>query len=65
MKITITINMDNAAFQYGEQGVEVSRILQQFSRRCEEHGEVESLHDLTLHDINGNTVGKAKVVKSR
>jgi len=63
MKLTIEINMDNAAFHDDEDqpkhGYEVARILRAFSDR------IEFFHDMIevdrpLYDSNGNRVGFAR-----
>jgi adenosine deaminase len=51
MKITISINTDNAAFE--DKDAEVYRILQEWLMSVQRMG----LDDKTLHDSNGNTVG--------
>jgi hypothetical protein len=55
MKYTITIECDNAAFDPPAQ--EVARILRQLADQCERY---DSPPQVTLFDINGNRVGKAK-----
>lgn len=62
MKLTITIQMDNAAFEDSNAGPEVARILRNLADDMDEGGSLTSpgAH-ATLRDINGNTVGKAKV----
>jgi hypothetical protein len=57
---TITIAMDNAAFEDNGEGREVSNILAKISAKCRNYGRCE---DLRLQDSNGNYVGEA-VVKS-
>ena len=59
MKITITLNCDNAAFDDTPE-VEVYRILTSVAQRCLQDG-VQDLEYLPLKDINGNTVGKVVV----
>ena len=51
----ISIDLGNAAFE-AQEGAEVARILRDVAEECEEGGVAENL---TLHDINGNTVGQA------
>ena len=53
MKITIEINMDNAAFE--DEG-EVKRILNDMTRKMDDI--VRPGDGGNLRDINGNTVGK-------
>lgn len=57
MKLVIEINMDNAAFEEACGWPEVNRLLEEVMGKLE-FGAGESL---TLHDINGNTVGMAEV----
>lgn len=58
MKLTITIKMDNAAFE--EQGPEVARILTRYAKWVEG---CTFVCDARLLDVNGNHVGQAKVTK--
>ncbi len=56
MKLTLTIQMDNAAFE-GEYGsVEVARILREVANRVSDPPQ-----EFPLFDINGNKVGKVEV----
>ena len=55
--LKITIQMDNAAFEDTPMS-EVARILRRYARAIEEYGEP----NVTFHDLNGNTVGNAKVM---
>jgi hypothetical protein len=61
MKLKLEIKMDNAAFE-DHPGSEVARILRDFADTIEEVpmpvGSSES-----LRDINGNTVGQAKITR--
>ena len=58
MKLTITINMDNSAFDDGNSGGdEAARILTELSEIFQDDGP----RDLQILDSNGNTVGKAQV----
>jgi hypothetical protein len=59
MKFTLTIDMDNAAFDTPV--AEVARILRDLAKRLD-NGETETLTDATLRDINGNAVGVAQFV---
>jgi len=52
MKLTININMDNAAFEDGD---ELSRILRTVAFELEDHYEPD---ERNIRDINGNKVGK-------
>ncbi len=58
MKITIDINMDNAAFE--ESGAEVARILRKLAERLYDPQVGEGGK---LQDINGNTVGQWEVIE--
>lgn len=55
MKATITIRMDNAAFE--EPATELVRILRKLATKIEEEG----LTRAPLFDINGNKVGLYKI----
>jgi hypothetical protein len=59
MKITITIETGNAAFEYPE--VETGRILTELAGNVVCNGLLER----KLYDINGNVVGRMKVTKAR
>ena len=60
MKVTIEINMDNAAFDDGHNGrSEVARIL----RRLADDVLRRSCTDMTIRDINGNSVGHLRFTK--
>lgn len=58
MKLTITINTDNAAFQ-GRMEYEVASILLTFLARLQGGGEME----MPLRDSNGNTVGESRLIR--
>jgi len=58
MKATITINMDNAAFEDDREG-ELSRILHVLANQIV-HGD-DPLRQRTLRDSNGNAVGEFAV----
>lgn len=61
MKLTITIDMDNAAFEV-QSGSECARILRKIAARID--GEDSVPGDITpCIDINGNKVGMAKVTR--
>lgn len=61
MKVTITIDCDNAAFEDGA-GREVVRILKRLIKRIEEDGSaVDDWFGVALMDVNGNKVGKMEV----
>ena len=58
MKLTLTINSDNAAFDDGNDGrTEAARILRSAVTWLEEG----SPKRFGLYDINGNKVGEAKI----
>lgn len=59
MKLTITIQMDNAAFE-GDPGSEAGRILVELIENLDAQELRPGLSE-TLRDVNGNTIGKAKV----
>ena len=56
MKATITINMDNAAFD-GRPATELSRILRKLAKRIEEEGP----DYVPMMDENGNKVGEFNI----
>jgi len=64
MKLTLTINTDNAAFSDGILGLELARILREVANTTESRGvtdtEFTSEFSVILTDINGNSVGTAK-----
>jgi len=65
MLLSISIEMDNAAFE--DDGSEVERILINLAHRL--HGHIHNGYfpvdfDTPLSDVNGNTVGKAFVVEN-
>jgi hypothetical protein len=57
--LTIKIKMDNAAFNFND-GPEVARILEALARQIDETIGLDG-YRRTLRDLNGNTVGEAKV----
>jgi hypothetical protein len=58
MKITITINTDNAAFEGGyDRKTEAGRVLIQLVR--------DGIYTRTLWDVNGNRCGEVKVTRER
>ena len=61
MKLTITIQMDNEAFE-GNPYPEVKSILDDLGRRFDS-GWLFDGEAIPLRDSNGNTVGQAKVTK--
>ena len=52
--LTITVDLDNATFEGFNPEVEAVRILRKLADNYE-----LGLTDRTLHDFNGNTVGKS------
>jgi len=61
MKFSLSFGMDGAAFDGGDNSVdEVVRILHQLADRLDLRG-VYAVPFGTLHDVNGNTVGKWEV----
>ena len=56
--VRINILTNNAAFEDGASGQEVARILRELAERYEASG---APFPVTLRDINGNVVGKAKI----
>ncbi len=60
MKLTITIQMDNAAFT-DNSGAEVARILREFADRSEDETDSSWDNTYSLRDINGNKVGTAEI----
>lgn len=61
MKLTVTINMDNAAFE-PTNGIEVARILRYLAEICDNQNLPPTMA-LLIRDVNGNAVGAIKVKK--
>ncbi len=61
MKLKITIDMDNAAFD-GDSGTEAARILRKTADTIDGLDLAQG-ETLSLRDINGNAVGEAKVTR--
>jgi hypothetical protein len=59
MKLTIELTMDNAAFVDGGTE-EVRRVLDGLCDRLPEPLD-DTNGDITLHDLNGNWIGKARI----
>lgn len=59
MQATLTIQMDNAAFE--ENSVELARILQDIAAKIEQRGGVVAGDSFVAMDLNGNRVGKLEV----
>lgn len=64
MKATLTINMDNAAFNEYEnsRGIELARIFHELSRSVD-YARLSKGTKINCFDINGNTVGKLEIVE--
>lgn len=61
MTLTITIEMDNAAFELCN-GAEAARILRKLAHMLEhEHLTTDAGSECALRDINGNKVGTAEI----
>ncbi len=61
MRMTIEVEMNNAAFAEdgpGAESYEAARILQVLAGRIEGHPHFSPGLTLALHDINGNKVGR-------
>lgn len=58
MRMTLEIDMDNAAFE-DYPASEAARILRDAARRIEDGGEVN--RNLILRDVNGNAVGHCAI----
>lgn len=61
MKLKISIDMENAAFEDCN-GNEVARILKQLAERLECEA-LDTDYNMPLGDLNGNCVGNAKVTR--
>lgn len=57
MKFILRINMDNAAFNDGNEGAELARILRSIVEAIEGHGAAPQCFQ-NVRDINGNIVGQ-------
>jgi len=62
MKLRVTIELDNAAFEPGP-GQEVARILRGLADWSEDQGLLAG-ESIKLLDINGNHVGKVEVART-
>ena len=60
MKATIKIEMDNAAFEDGNAGAELARILGELAAKV---SRVEITPGWNLFDVNGNKVGTFEVTE--
>ncbi len=61
MKATITIEMDNAAFE-DTNGIDLARILKRLANQIDDYS-LTSADNLTLRDSNGNRVGSFTVTE--
>lgn len=61
MKLKLEIKMDNAAFEENA-GSEVARILRQIADEVDCRDLLPG-EEIRLRDINGNTVGQAKITR--
>jgi hypothetical protein len=64
MRLTITIDLDNAAFDDSGAGAELRRVLRQLDHtigRAESRDELPKLAPVRLHDSNGNAVGQVTI----
>ena len=62
MKLTININMDNAAFDCEDlPQYELARILKNLANLSQYANSVKELNGAAIKDINGNHVGVVKV----
>lgn len=59
MEYVIRISLDNAAFEENP-GQEITRIIESKVLPALKEGEISE--DITLRDINGNTVGYASII---
>ena len=55
VKLTVELESENAAFQDGMHSLEVARIMRDFTTWLLDGAEGR----FTLHDVNGNPVGRA------
>ena len=62
MKLKIEITMNNAAFDM-DPGIEAARILRELGEHLEGGGYCSGSPKQNLRDLNGNTVGFAKVTR--
>jgi hypothetical protein len=64
VKLNIEIELDNDAFDEGNCGTEAARILRRVAINLDGFNRVACEdHDEKLRDINGNTVGFARVTE--
>jgi hypothetical protein len=61
--LTISINLDNDAFDVGKNTHELARILKLAATLALESDHAEHLDGCPLRDKNGNTVGKIRVTE--
>lgn len=65
MKFVVDIECDNAAFDGPGESHETARILRELAMDLERYPDLPRGRPIQLHDINGKTVGRAKVVGKR
>jgi len=63
MNLKIDINLDNAAFDGENWAFEAERILKEFTDEISFSGLCRPGDSESLLDINGNVVGKAKLIR--
>ena len=61
MDVVIKINCGNSAFESGDEGREVARILRALALRAETVGDLSGGFGPSLFDVNGNRVGDCEV----
>lgn len=62
MRLLIEIAMDNAAFEDCDAAPECARILRGAANKILGAGNIEPGYGFKLMDVNGNSVGTAKVI---
>ena len=55
--LNLIIATGNSAFQDGQRGTELARILRDLAAQIEMHGDNPDGIDLCIRDVNGNRVG--------
>lgn len=63
--ILIKIDLDNAAFEDDQAGIETSRILERLALRLRSTGHLQQGMSGDLRDINGNTCGTWHIRRTR
>ena len=65
MKVTITIQTDNAVFQdVGDPSIETARILKELASKIDGHPHFSPGFDYALHDLYGNECGYLTIKKA-